>query len=224
MPKRVAVLWTGGKDSCFVLHQMAAAGNEIQLLATFVPKNTSFLAHPLAIMKAQAEALGVSHLEIPVEEPYREGYERGLRALQEEHRIDAVTTGDISEVDGLPNWIRECSGSMGLEVITPLWGIDRFDHMRRLIEEGYDVLFSCVKHCWLAPEWTGRSLNMKWLDELGSVRKKNGLDLCGEQGEFHTLVTLAPRFKQRIVLQRTSIESRAEFSFLRVGGVHLCIP
>ncbi len=218
---RVAILWTGGKDSCWVLQHMIAAGNEIPFLVTFAPRNADFLAHPIPVMEAQAEATGIPWLKIRISEPFREGYERGLMVLKRDHGIEAVVTGDISEVDGLPNWIRECSQVAGLQVITPLWGVDRLEQMQRLIKEDYDVLFSCVKHRWFTPEWTGRRLNEASLTELRGLHAQNGVDLCGEQGEFHTLVTRAPCFNREIQLLGTTIESKVEFSFLRMEACRL---
>ena len=59
--KRAAVLWTGGKDS--VMAWLDARQRLcVDRLVTFVPEpRRPFLAHPIEVMAAQAEALGIRH-------------------------------------------------------------------------------------------------------------------------------------------------------------------
>src|ERR1043165_5793914 len=93
-----AVLWTGGKDSVLALHEARRSGCRVRCLVTFAPPEPDFLAHPVAFMKLQSEALGLPHLVWPVHQPFAESYEAGLRWLQETMNIDTVITGDIAEV------------------------------------------------------------------------------------------------------------------------------
>jgi len=219
--KRVAVLWTGGKDSCCALQEARQAGHEVVLLATFLPKDPDFLAHPVKFMKAQAKALDLPWIGFSVSEPYRRHYEKGLAELKKKHGIDAVVTGDISEVDGLPNWIRECAREARIEVLTPLWEVDRLSQMQRLLTDGFGVVFSCVKHRWMKSHWAGKRLDESSLRKLRDLREENGIDLCGEQGEFHTLVFEAPCFKKRIEIQEASIQMTPELSYLKVHSLRV---
>src|ERR1051326_5217249 len=83
-----AVLWTGGKDSALAMHEAQLAGCSVRCLATFAPPEPAFLAHPLAIIKLQAQALGLPHFVWPVREPFHESYEAGLRWLKETIGVD----------------------------------------------------------------------------------------------------------------------------------------
>jgi len=40
--------------------------------------------------------------------------------------------------------------------------------------------------------------------DLRKVREQTGLDLCGEEGEYHTLVTDGPHFQRRIAIRSAS--------------------
>ena len=170
----------------------------VQCLATFAPPEPQFLAHPVAFMQMQARALGLPHHLLTVREPAQEGYEAGLRWLRDSLGVDTLITGDIAEVAGQPNWIRERGRSVGLKVLTPLWGQDRLALLRQMLAAGFKVVFSCVKTPWLSPDWVGRELDDDAVAELCTLREQNGLDLCGEQGEYHTLVTDGPQFQSRI--------------------------
>lgn len=211
-----AVLWTGGKDSALALHEARRNGCHVRCLVTFAPPDAEFLAHPIDLMKLQAEALGLPHFLWPVEPPFAGGYEAGLRWLRETMGIGTVVTGDIAEVGGSPNWIRERSRPVGMNVLTPLWGRDRLTLLQQLQAAGFTVLFSCVKTRWLTTDWAGRTLDNRAIEELRSVRNQNGLDLCGEEGEYHTLVTDAPDFTRAVRIERSEICEKQSLAYLKI--------
>ncbi|HEX2953890.1 MAG TPA: diphthine--ammonia ligase [Bacillota bacterium] len=196
--KNAAVLWTGGKDSALALYEAEHLGYNIQSLVTFVPEVSEFLAHPLVLMKYQADALNLPHYPVIIHEPFRESYEEAIAALKEKDGIETLVTGDIADVDGYPNWIRQCSERSGMEVLTPLWHRDRLSLLERLLAVHYKVVFSCVKKPWLTDEWLGRELDQDAIVKLSELHHVNGLDICGEQGEYHTLVLDGPSFTKRI--------------------------
>lgn len=198
MSKNAGVLWTGGKDSSLALYEAKLLGYEIASLVTFVPDKPEFLAHPLNFMKYQADALGLPHHTIAVNEPFKASYERAIHSLREEHQTEVLISGDIAEVDGHPNWIKECSKNTGVDVLTPLWQWDRLEILHRLLLYRFRVLFSCVKKPWFTDEWLGMELNMHSLERLCKMNATTGLDICGEQGEYHTLVVDGPPFNKSI--------------------------
>jgi uncharacterized protein (TIGR00290 family) len=196
--------------------EASRSGCDVRCLVTFAPPKPDFLAHPLAFMKLQAEALGLPHQVLRVEEPFAESYETHLRALRNEMGIDAVVTGDIAEVGGSPNWIRERSRPVGMEVYTPLWGRDRQTLLEQLLNHRFKVRFSCVKKRWLTESWVGRTLNEPAIAELRVVRERTGLDLCGEEGEYHTLVTDGPQFSRAIDVQSYSVRATESLAFMEI--------
>jgi diphthine-ammonia ligase len=213
-----AVLWTGGKDSCLALHDARSLGIAIRCLVTFVPTKPNFRAHPLSFLTQQASALGLPHNLLLIEEPFFESYQKALASLKSEG-IDTLITGDIAEVGGQPNWIRECAEPLDIKVITPLWGADRLEVLQRLVDERVSTIFSCVKSPWLTKDWVGRKVDDASIRELQLIRVQTGLDLCGEQGEFHTLVTDAPRFKKRIQIDAFGSESDGNLHYIQLQRV-----
>ena len=87
-PKKAAVLWTGGKDSCLALYRAREAGFQIACLCTFVPKAQDFRAHSIDRMKEQAIAIGLPIHFLTVVEPYRESYISQLQLLQTKFEIN----------------------------------------------------------------------------------------------------------------------------------------
>jgi len=193
--KRAAVLWTGGKDCNLALYEAQQAGYNIIALVTFIMGDGKFKAHPIEVMKLQAEALGIPYITIPVAEPYKESYEAAIGKLKDEHGIDTLVTGDIAEVHGNTNWITERSKPAGVKVLLPLWHLDREQLMQRLFSLNFKVVFSCVKEPWFNAEWLGKQINASTIKEMQAI---DNLDLCGEQGEYHTLVLNGPGYNSEI--------------------------
>ena len=218
---RTTVLWTGGKDSALAFHKAGLAGYKIINLLTFVPEKADFLAHPLSFMKYQAEAMDISHYEAVVRAPLEDGYEKAIRSFREKHRISALVTGDIAEVEGQPNWVRERCGNIGIEVVTPLWGMDRYSAFKEFLSYGFKVIISCIKKGCLTEEWLGRELDEDALNSLCDIRSKTGLDICGEQGEYHTLVLDGPMFKKSVVIGDFSKHSNNLVMYIKPQNVTL---
>lgn len=221
LSQNAAVLWTGGKDCALAHYEAVLAGHQVSRLVTFAPESGEFLAHPLDFMSHQAEAMALPHCVVPIAEPYKESYVNAIRALGAEHGVDALITGDIAEVDGYPNWIRECSEGSGIEVLTPLWGVDRLSLLRRLLDSRFRVVVSCAKGPWLTADWLGREITQETLNELRSLNRINGLDPCGENGEFHTLVTDSPLFHKSLHIDSFTPESRDSMHTMRIHTVSL---
>lgn len=217
--QNAAVLWTGGKDCALAHYEAVLAGHQVSRLVTFAPESGVLLAHPLDFMSHQAEAMGLPHCVVTIAEPYREGYVNAIRALGAELGVDALITGDVAEVDGYPNWMRECSEGSGMAVLTPLWGVDRLSLLRRLLDCRFRVVISCAKGPWLTAEWVGREITQETLDELRSLSQINGLDPCGENGEFHTLVTDSPLFHNVLRIDSFTSETRDSMHNMRIQAV-----
>ena len=165
--QNAAMLWTGGKDCSLALYEARRDGYEVRCLVTFAPPNPNFLAHPPAFIKLQAQALALPHHILSINEPFDKSYEVALGRLRDEMGIKTVITGDIAEVNGSPNWIRERSRPVGMKVHTPLWGRDRLALLRQLLDKRFYVIFSCVKTRWLGEA----GLAVSWM--------KRPLPICG---------------------------------------------
>lgn len=203
---RTAVLWTGGKDSSLALFRALAAGARVRCLATFVPEtNVDYGAHPISVMKRQAKELGLEHRLIPISQPYREGYVSALAELREQFQLDCVVTGDIDFVDGHPNWITECCQGLNLRVFNPLWQVNREELLRELISRGITAKVTWIQKGRLPRTWLGRVIDESFVEDILALSAATGIDICGENGEYHTMVAAFP--PTRIVVDQEIHES-----------------
>lgn len=210
---RAAVLWTGGKDCTLALIRSGEAGLETGALVTFAPPGAAFRAHPLGVLAEQAAALGLPHRVVPIEAPYDVAYRRAFEALFAEGFTHLVT-GDIDRVAGMPNWVRQCARGLGVEVVTPLWGGERGALLADVARRGLRAVISCVRPP-LPPELCGRALDE---DALRDIRAA-GADLCGENGEYHTLVLDGPGFRWPLTLDATASTASDGLTTLAVRNV-----
>ena len=171
-------------------------------------------------MEQQALAIGLRHIQLCVTEPLEESYDTAIRSLQIDG-IDTLVTGDIAEVAGHSNWIGECSQRLGMRFARPLWGRERADLLEQMLALRFRVVFSCVKTLWIAENWLGRELDGDSVVELHALRQRTGLDLCGENGEYHTLVTDAPLFQKRVRIVKWTRQSEASLAYMLIRQTEL---
>jgi uncharacterized protein (TIGR00290 family) len=214
---RAVVLWTGGKDCCLALHDARAAGVRVVALVTFGPRNPRFRAHPVALMERQARALGLPHEVVVLEEPLRASYVAALADLRRRHDLRCVVSGDLAEAAGHAGFMADVVAAAGLRLVRPLWQADRAALLARLLREGFTVVFSAVRAPWLDASWVGRRIDARAVAELRALGAVSGLDLCGENGEYHTMVLDAPLFREPVRLEGPGVGREGPLWFLDLG-------
>ena len=132
-----------------------------------------------------------------------------------------MITGDIAEVDGHPNWIRERSTAIGMDVSTPLWGRDRTTLLRQLRRGGFRIRISCVDTRRMSQDWVGREIDEPAIAELQSLHERTGLDVCGEAGEYHTLVTDGPMFRRAVAIRAQKKRATSTLAYLEISDMGL---
>ena len=205
---KAAVLWTGGKDSALAF-QVSLNLYDIRRLICFVPAdNRQFLAHPTELMELQAQKSGMPMEFVPISEPYKQSYRQQIEAIRDTG-IEILITGDISTVDGMPNWIEAVAEGL-VEVHKPLWELDRHTILDTLISNKFKVICSLAYKKHFQQTIAGRYLDAELISEL----KQLPIDACGEQGEYHTWVLDAPFFKEPVQLEGIRVVDTDEYCYL----------
>ena len=84
--------------------------------------------------------------------------------------------------------------------------------MRELIRLGYRCLIKSVHRIVLPESLLGTVLDQRALAQMEAC----GADLCGENGEYHTLVTDGPIFRRPLAFQTGGILRFGAFSVIEV--------
>jgi diphthine-ammonia ligase len=212
---KVAALWSGGKESCLACYKAMTGGFEVTFIVTFLSE-TPIVCHPLSLIQLQSKALRLPHIKVKVKEPYFQEYRKAISRFIKENGIEGIVTGDISVVDSFHgNWIDDVCKGLRVKVIKPLWGLDRYHILNNLVSQGFKAVFTCVRQPWFDEEWLGRELNRDCLRKLKALEEKYGLDLCGERGEYHTMIVDAAIFKEAIQISKFSKEKKDVLHFMK---------
>lgn len=206
--KIAAVSWTGGKDcNLALLKAWRNPSLRVTCLVVFMPLEARFRAHPLTLMEAQSKSLSLPlhRIVFPKDcDDYKKMYVAGIQSLKDEHGIEVIVTGDMDLVGTMKrNWIEECAGCVSVDTFLPLWKADRETVFKQVIQEKFVVIFSCVKSPYFDATWIGRSLDEISVEEMKTISlsrydKVKPLDLCGENGEYHTMCFDGPLYQSRV--------------------------
>jgi diphthine-ammonia ligase len=212
---KVTALWSGGKDSCFACYKAMSQGMNVAYITTFLWETPS-LGHPQELISLQSEASGIRHVTTKVKEPYFEGYREAISRFIKEDGIEGIVTGDISFIDSYHgDWIGDVCKGLDVEVIRPLWGLDRYEIMNDMLTQGFKAVFSCVKEPWFDENWLGREIDWQCLKELTALEEKYGMDICGEMGEYHTMMIDGPIFRQAIQIDEFTKEKKESAFYMK---------
>jgi diphthine-ammonia ligase len=206
--ERAICSWSGGKDSALALEVAIESGIRVVSLLTMLEETGErSRSHglPRAILAEQAAAL-----ELPLFtraatwSDYTQAFVDGLNESARPG-CESCIFGDI-DVAGHRVWCEEVCATADLVARHPLWQWDRHELLEHLLERGWTAVIVVVRESVLDPSFLGRRLDRKAIDDLDAC----GIDVCGENGEFHTVVTNGPLFAQPLELS-----VQGEF---RVGG------
>lgn len=195
---RVALSWSGGKDSALALHTLLQDQRvDVSCLMTSVTREYDRVSvHGVRreLLSQQAQRVGLPLIEIGLEAACSNAdYEAAFHsALLEVRRLEpstsAVAFGDLFLEDVREYRERLMEGT-GLLPVFPVWGIDTGALAQRVIAEGFAARLVCVDCTQLDGSFAGRSFDAALLAELPAE-----VDPCGERGEFHTFVSDGPMF------------------------------
>ena len=82
---------------------------------------------------------------------------------------------------------------VGITGVYPLWKQDTKELLREFLALGFKTITVCVNAKLLGEEFVGRIIDEDFINEL-----PDGVDVCGENGEFHTFCYDGPIFKKPV--------------------------
>jgi diphthamide synthase (EF-2-diphthine--ammonia ligase) len=113
--------------------------------------------------------------------------------------FDSIAFGDLYLRDVREYRERQLAGS-GLTPLFPLWGIPTASLAREMIAAGLRARVSCVDSRVLDGGFAGREFDQTLLADL-----PEGVDPCGENGEFHTFACDGPMFSAPVEVEAGEI-------------------
>jgi diphthine-ammonia ligase len=196
---RLCCSWSGGKDSCLALHRELARGHELACLVTmFTEDGERSRSHGLArhVLEAQAAAMDVPLLAASATWDDYEGAFVDLLTQAKDAGATAAVFGDI-DIPRHRAWEENVCQKAGLTAQLPLWQEERMALLDEWWAAGFEARIVVAREGVVDRAYLGRILDRQAASELADI----GVDPCGENGEFHTLVTDGPLFRQPLELE-----------------------
>ncbi len=207
--------WSGGKDSCYAFHK--AVSNEFKpsvLLTVLNEFGDRSRSHgiPKEILKAQADALDLPiHFFESTWNDYERLYIENLTSLTQSYDLQHSVFGDI-DIDSHREWEEKVSKAANLSPMLPLWQQSRKELVLEMIDYGIEAIITSCNQT-LGPDFLGRQINRELVEEFEAL----GVDACGENGEYHTLVINAPLFRNALNVEVIEKETSSNYNFARVN-------
>jgi uncharacterized protein (TIGR00290 family) len=218
-PARAIMSWSSGKDSAFALHQVAQQ-SDLELVGVITTvtddyKRVSMHGVRESVLDRQIVELGLPcrKLRIPAPCP-NDRYEAIMAELIADIRdsgVDRMIFGDLFLEDIRAYRENNLAGT-GITAVFPLWQRDTAALAREMIDAGLEAIITCVDPRAVDPSFAGRRYDHAFLDDL-----PDGVDPCGERGEFHTLVVAGPMLRQPLDVRVGEVVERDGFVFADVA-------
>ncbi|HTJ45587.1 MAG TPA: hypothetical protein VL463_25970 [Kofleriaceae bacterium] len=207
------IAWSSGKDSAWALHVARAAGVKVVgALTTITDEFARVSMHAVReeLLDAQVAAAGLESWKVRIPWPCpNEAYEARMADAIARARSAGITHiifGDLFLEDIRAYRVKQLAGT-GIEPLFPVWGRDTRELAREMIANGVRAHLTCVD-----PRVMPRELAGLRLDEVID-RLPEGVDPCGENGEFHTFVSAGPMLSHEVAVTRGDVVERDGFVF-----------
>jgi uncharacterized protein (TIGR00290 family) len=141
-------------------------------------------------------------------------YENNFKRLISQLKNENVADGVFGDIDLEPHrvWVERVCGESGITPHLPLWKENRRNLVEEFIREGFKALIVVVNRTMMSERFLGRLIDTDLIEEL----EAEGVDACGENGEFHTFVYDGPIFKKKLKYVTDTKVHFEQYTFLPV--------
>jgi len=199
--------WSGGKDSSLALyHTLNDKNYSVEKLLTNVSgeyQRISMHGVREELLEQQAAAIGIPLQKLVLsDQPSMEDYEtymtKAMKKLQQERFTHSVF-GDIF-LEDLKIYRESQLTKVGMTAVFPLWKRNTTELIHEFIDLGFKTIVVCVNEKYLDKSFCGRIIDEDFIRDL-----PENVDVCGENGEFHTFVFDGPIFNNPIAFAKGEI-------------------
>jgi diphthine-ammonia ligase len=218
MNNNALVSWSGGKDSCFAAIKAMQEGHQPKVLLNVLNEEGKISrSHgiPSSILQAQARSLNLPiHLVASSWKDYEANFTAALISLKDQYGLTHAIFGDI-DLEDHRLWEEKVCANAGLTAVLPLWQQDRKALVLEMLASGIKtIIVSCNET--MGERFIGSLLTREVIEELEGL----GIDPCGENGEYHTLVIDGPNFSFPVEVSVKQTLSHNNYWFAELVSSH----
>jgi len=223
---KVAVLFSGGKDSAMAVHYAMQQGWDIEALIAVKPKNTeAYLWHystvEWTILQAQAMSLPLILLKADEIGPNVEA--NVLEKVFSKLKIKTLLLGGVGLQKTQISSVKKIAEKHKIKVLIPYETYSSEQLLREEIQAGFDIRITNVAVDGLGPEWLGKKLDGNAALNMKMLAEKHGFNILGEGGHYDSFVVDGTMFKQKIEFLDTKKvwDSKTSSGYLEVTNAEL---
>jgi uncharacterized protein (TIGR00290 family) len=207
---KALIAWSSGKDSAWACHEARRAG-EFEIVGALTTVTGAFTRVSIhgareTLLDAQLASAGLQPRKVRIPYPCpNETYEREMGAAVAQAVADGITHmifGDLFLEDVRAYRERMLSGT-GIAPVFPIWGRPTAALAHEMLDAGLRAHLICVDRSKLSKAFAGRVFDRTLLTDL-----PDGVDPCGENGEFHTFVSAGPMLTKPLAIRVGDIVER----------------
>ena len=199
--KKCIFNWSGGKDSALALyHCLKDPELDIKYLVTTINDAVDRISmHGVRteLLVLQAESIGITLYQVRLPEmPGMETYDAIMRQHMEKFRDDGITHAIFGDIflEDLKQYRDNRLAEVNMQGIYPLWKRDTHELIDEFLDLGFGTVIACTQE--RLEYIAGKEIDRQLIESL-----PNDVDVCGENGEFHTFAFKGPIFKKEIRYQ-----------------------
>ncbi len=122
--------------------------------------------------------------------------------------IEYIGFGDIF-LEDIRTYRENNLSKLNMKGYFPLWKLETKELIEEFLRLNFKAVIVCVDLNFLDISFLGREIDKNLIQEI-----ENKIDICGENGEFHTFVYYGPIFKNPIKFEKGDIVIRGNYGYL----------
>ena len=223
---KVAVMFSGGKDSIAAVHYALQQGWDIEALVAIKPRNTeAYLWHYPTVewTLLQAESMSIPLILAKTEDIGSKTEANVLDNIFGRLKADTILLGGVGLQATQIKEVRKMAEKYGKSVVVPHANMTSEQLLEEEIKQGFDIRIIDVAADGLGQDWIGKRLDFETMIDLKHLSGKFGFDALGEGGQYNTFVVDGPIFKKKIEFLdvETVWDSKTSSGYLEVKNAEL---
>jgi uncharacterized protein (TIGR00290 family) len=205
---RVAIMYSGGKDSTFAIDHAKEKGWDIRYLISIKPnRKDCYLFHYATVehTKDLAKILDIPHILEPckVADPEKEAaiVRKIVEKQQKKDPVNAVVLGGTGLQETQLKSIQNALRPLGIEVFAAHAGEEHDLVIEKMLNKGYEIMVTQVASDGLL-RWLGRTLTKDNWQELKEDSANFKFHIGFEGGYADTLVLNCPLFDKKLEAEK----------------------
>jgi len=211
-----AGLFSGGKESLYVIYLAEKQGVEVKHLICVIPSFSIPSPHAdnIEALKFLAKSMNKRLTIVDLHKGERE-LVRALKNLN----VDALVAGDV-RVEEHVSWLKDICGRAGINLLEPLFGKETSDLFHEIFGSGFKATIIGVDTRHLGEEWLGFTLSAETAAMF--LSRAQHIDPLGENGEYYTIVIESPLYPKAVKIKSIEKIIEKDMTYLRITLSRSC--